>query len=490
MEFFLNDKNKKKLELFKKLIFKDGEKVSFTYLQHYLDISLSTLKRYFNELETDVQKNEDLKMIIFEKNTGGFQVNNYSDFKIDYLLIHLRLHYLNESLQFKIISCILTKSYLTADELAEELFVSVPYLYKQINTLNEQLKNFHIKVVFHSNENLCGEEKHLRMFCFYFYWNAYRGTIIPFESELSCVFSCPDIIDSLEKRYSSSVINRIKLMLGITMMRQFKYQIQLPTEIKNILKPFEVTTEISMLVKRYFISEDEHLFFNLMLRSFISDIDTSKEKIILFDMFPRSSSLVFSSELLVNEYEKSFYSSASMTSKQKANIFYYLLIGLVHSTFFEINPMYFFRQVMINEQSNTEFLKKYLKRHPKNYRFYKKFRKNHPEFTVDPTFNFGICMLLTILTDMFLIPTVSIYIQYSSNNFGSVFIKNKLLTLFNPESINFTKQIHEANIAIVDNFEVHEEKEEQTFFFVNSFLDERMWLDLIIVIQKILLWSD
>jgi len=490
MEFFLNDKNKKKIELFKELIFKDGEKVSFTYLQHYLDISLSTLKRYFNELEADIQKNEDLNKIVFERSTGGFQLNNHSSFKINYLVVHLRLHYLNESLQFKIISSVLTRSYLTADELAEDLYVSIPYLYKQITVLNEQLKSFHIKVVFHSNENLCCEEKHMRMFCFYFYWNAYRGIIIPFEAELSCMFTCQDIINNLEKRYPSSVIKRIKLMLGITIMRQYKYSIKLPNEVKNILRPFEITTEISMLVKRYFTSEDEHLFFNLMLRSFISDIDSSQEKINLFNMFPRSSSLVLSSELLVNEYEKKFYSSAAMTPKQKASIFYYVLIGLVHSTFFEINPMYFFRQVMINEQDNTEFLKKYLKRHPKNYRFYKKFRKDHPEFVIDSTFNFGVCMLLTILTDMFLIPNISIYIQYSSNNFGTIYIKNRLLTLFNPESIYFTNQLAEADIAIVDNFEVHDEKAEQTFFFVNSFLDERMWLELILVIQKNLLNSD
>ncbi|ALS00772.1 hypothetical protein ATZ33_05125 [Enterococcus silesiacus] len=490
MEFFLNDKHKKKLELFKVLIFEDGEKVPFTYLQHYLDISLSTLKRYFNELETDIQNNHDLKMIAFERNTGGFQVTNHSDFKIDYLVVHLRLYYLNESLQFKIISSIFTKSYLTADELAEDLFVSIPYLYKQINTLNEQLKGFHIKVIFHSDQNLCGEEKHLRMFSFYFYWNAYRGILIPFESELNSVFTCPDVVESLKKRYSASVIKRIKLMLGITFMRQYKYPIILPKEIKSILQPFEITTEISSIVKRYFISEDEHLFFNLMLRSFISDIDSSKEKVILFNTFPRTSTLVFSSELLINEYEKSFYPTTLMNPQKKASIFYYVLIGLVHSNYFEINPMNFFRQVMINEQDNTEFLKKYIKKHPKNFSFYKNFRKNHPEFTIDSSFNLGIYMLLTILTDMFLLPTITIYIQYSSNNFGSIFIKNRLLTLFNPETITFTNQLTEADIAIVDNFEVHEEKEKKKFFFINSFLDERMWFELIVFIQKNLLNSN
>ncbi|MFD1899793.1 hypothetical protein GQR36_06185 [Enterococcus termitis] len=106
---------------------------------------------------------------------------------------------------------------------------------------------------------------------------------------------------------------------------------------------------------------------------------------------------------------------------------------------------------------------------------------------LDSSFNFTICILLTFLTDMFSLPTVSIYIQYSSNNFGSVFIKNRLLTLFNPETITFTNQVEMADIAIIDNVEQHGEKEKQEFFFVNNFLDEKMWLELIIFIQKIIL---
>ncbi|WP_348923012.1 helix-turn-helix domain-containing protein [Enterococcus rotai] len=490
MEFFLNDKNKKKLELFKELIFKDGEKVSFSYLQHYLGISLSTLKRYFDELEGDFQNNPELKQIYFEKNMGGYQLNNHSHFKIDYLVIHMRLYYLNESLQFKIISSILSQHYATAEELADDLFVSIPYLYKQINTLNEQLSIFHLKVIFNVTENLQGEEKFLRMFYFYFYWNAYRGIIMPAESELNSILSCSNMMKNLQTNYCSSVTKRIKLMLGISILRQRKKTIQLSTEIKSILQSFIDVTHISTIVKKYFVSEDEHLFFNLMLRSFISDIDTSEEKKLLYHSFSRTSPLVFSCELLINEYEKEFYPSTPMSPKEKNSIFYYVLIGLVHCTYFEINPLYFFRQVLINEQDNIEFLKKYIKKHPKNYYFYKNFRKNHPKFVIDPSFNLGICMLLTILTDMFLLPSVTIYIQYSSNNFGSVFIKNRLLTLFNPETIHFTKKISDADIAIIDNFEVHEEKEKQKFFFVNSFLDERMWLELIVFIQKNLLNND
>jgi hypothetical protein len=487
MEFFLNDKNNKKLELFKELIFRDGGKVSFAYLQHYLDISLSTLKRYFNELEADIKNNEDLKMLEFVRNTGSFQINNHSDFQIDYFVVHLRLYYLSESLQFKIISTIFTRNYATVDELADELFVSIPYLYKQITALNEQLKMFHIKIIFNSDENIAGEEKHLRMFVFYFYWNAYRGIVVPFKAETGCSLSFPEAIDCLKNRYSDSVIKRIELILRISTLRQDKAQIHLPEEIKNILLSFELPKDISSVLRNFFVTEDEYLFFNLMLRSFISDIDSPEEKVALFRSFSRSLRLVYSSELLIDEYEKDFYPSTPMTPRIKANIFYYVLIGLIHSIYFEINPLYFFKQVMVNIPDQKEYVKKYVKRHPRNYRFYKKFRKEHPEMILDSSFNFTICILLTFLTDMFSLPTVSIYIQYSSNNFGSVFIKNRLLTLFNPETITFTNQVEMADIAIIDNVEQHGEKEKQEFFFVNNFLDEKMWLELIIFIQKIIL---
>ncbi|MEI5988692.1 hypothetical protein A5881_000179 [Enterococcus termitis] len=487
MEFFLNDKNNKKLELFKELIFREGNKVSFAYLQHYLDISLSTLKRYFNELEADIQHNENLNMLIFERNTGSFQLNNDSDFQIDYFVVHLRFYYLNESLKFKIISNIFAKNYSTADELADELFVSIPYLYKQINALNEQLKNFHLKLVFNSDENLFGEEKHLRMFVFYFYWNTYRGITVPFKTGLGCDLSYPDAVHCLQKRYSESVIKRIELILRISTLRQHKSQIHLPEEIRNVMRSFELSKEISSVIEKYFITEDEFLFFNLMIRTFISDIDSPEEKTLLFNSLSRSSRLVYSSELLIDEYEKDFYLSIPMTPRIKANIFYYTLLGVIHSIYFEVNPLYFFKQIMSTMQDQNDYFKKYVKRHPKNYNFYKKFRKRHPEMILDSSFNYTICMLLTFLTDMFSLPTVSIYIQYSSNNFGSVFIKNRLLTLFNPDTITFTTHIEEADIAIIDNVEMHSETKRQEFFFVNDFLDEKMWLELIIFIQKIIL---
>ncbi|OJG92258.1 hypothetical protein RV15_GL003360 [Enterococcus silesiacus] len=51
MDFLLNEKSKKKIELFTELLYRDDEEISFSYLQYFLNVSLSTLKRYFDELD-------------------------------------------------------------------------------------------------------------------------------------------------------------------------------------------------------------------------------------------------------------------------------------------------------------------------------------------------------------------------------------------------------------------------------------------------------
>ncbi|MEI5995556.1 helix-turn-helix domain-containing protein [Candidatus Enterococcus mansonii] len=490
MEFFLTDKNKKKLELFKELVFKEGEAVSFTYLQDFLDISLSTLKRYFNELEGDIKKNEELKNIYFKKNTGSYQLVNHSNFDIDYLFIHLRIYYLKDSLQFKIISEILDKNYATADELADKLFVSVPYLYKQITTLNDQLSQFHLKIVFHSKENLCGDEKHLRMFFFYFYWNTSRGIAFPIELKLSNFLSNSIMTQELEMKYSPSTIKRLKLILGIATLRQFKFPIHLSDKEKEVLKPFKLSGGLFGIGEKHLRSEDEQLFFELMVRSFISDIDTSEEKLLLYKSFSRTNSIVHSCDLLVLEYEKHFFARNPINQNARVNIFYHLLITLLHCSMFSINPLLYLHSELPYDPNEFDSMKEHTPDLSNVSHFYKDFSIQNPEFDLAPSFNLGICMLLTILTDMFVVPTMTIYIEYSGNNLGSNFIKNRLLMLFNPQTIRFTTNIMDAQIVITDYFEVHGFRDNQKFFFMDSFLDKRTWYDLTLFIHSTLFSND
>lgn len=147
MEFILNEKSKKKIELFNELLYRENEEISFSYLQYFLDVSLSTLKRYFNELSVDIKASRNLKHILLKKKVGGYLIQNHSTHNSDYLSIRLRLNYLEQSLQFKILSELLLKHYNTVEDLAEKLYVSPSHLYKNITALNVELKRYPLKIV-------------------------------------------------------------------------------------------------------------------------------------------------------------------------------------------------------------------------------------------------------------------------------------------------------------------------------------------------------
>lgn len=485
MKFLLTEKNKKKIDLFTELLYRENEEISFAYLQYFLDVSLSTLKRYFEELSIDVNNNKNLSNLLLEKRIGGYLIKNNSSHNTDYLSIRLRLNYLEQSLQFKILLELLLNHYNSVEDLAEKLYVSPPHLYKNITAINNELKRYPLKIIFHPTTNFQGKEKHIRMLNFYFFWSSYRGITWSFDFDNMHEFSACTDFTELEKNYSESVVRRLEFMVGLFMARESTHPIRLPKKIKELSTYFETANDISTLVEPFLNSEDELLFFNLIARCYISEIDTLQDQIRLYDSFPRTLPLVKQCDLLVEEYEHYFYADFPMKKKQKAIVFYYLLIGLIQSTYFSISPVEFFRSAFTQNIDKPLSIKE----NPKVHDFYALFRKKHPDFTVPTSFDFGICVLLTILTETFLVPSVSIYIQYSGNNLGSVYIKNKLHTIFNPKTLHIKDRIEEADLIITDCFETRAIQTEQKVFYIADVYDERTWFELFSCIQLFLFSS-
>nr|WP_256924790.1 helix-turn-helix domain-containing protein [Enterococcus sp. 4G2_DIV0659] len=440
------------------------------------------MKRYLEELATDIKKNNYLQHVILIKRTGGCLIQNHSDHDMDYLIIRLRLSYFEESLLFKIILELLLNHYDSVEDLAEKLYVSPPHLYKNITIINEELKIFPLKIIFHPTTNFQGKEKFIRMFNFYFFWSVYRGIAWPYNFQNMKHFSASVDFATLKKNYSDSVIKRLEFMVGLFMVRQSAHPIRLPKKIKELSKSFATTNDVSKLVEPFLSSEDEILFFNLIARCYISEIDTLQDKIRLYDSFPRDLPLIKACDLLTNEYEKKFYPNSSIEKKQKAIIFYYLLIGLIQSTYFSMSPVQFFRASFNKEKSNQLSIKE----NREINAFYETFRKEHPDFPVPISADFGLRVLLTVLTETFSPPSLSVYIQYSKNNIGTVYIENKLMTIFNPKTIRFTECLEDADLVIIDCFEPREERTKQKVFYISDVYDEQTWYELFSCIQMIL----
>ncbi|MGX7243462.1 helix-turn-helix domain-containing protein [Enterococcus quebecensis] len=482
MENMLNEKSKKKIQLFTELLYRENEEISFSYLQNFLNISLSTLKRYFQELSTDVKANEHLQNLKLKKRTGGYLVQNHSVHDMDYLIIQLRLKYFEESLLFKIFLELLLNHYNSVEDLADKLYVSPPHIYKNINIINAELKRFPLKIVFHPNTNFQGKEKYIRMLNFYFFWNVYRGIAWPYNFPNMKHFSASVDFTQLETKYPDSVVKRLEFMVGLFMVRQKEHPIRLPKKIKALSKYFKTANDVSQLVEPFLASEDEILFFNLIARCYISEVDTLQDKVRLYESFPRSLPLIKACDLLIEEYEQNIHFDSSVNKDQRATIFYYVLIGMIQATYFSMSPVQFFRASFIEENSN----KLSIKENHSIHEFYHNFKKEHPDFPVPDSCNFGMCVLLTVLTETFSPPSLSVYIQYSKNNIGTAYIKNKLLTIFNPKTIQITESLQDAELVIIDCFEPREERTKQKVFYISDVYDEQTWYELFSCIQMIL----
>ncbi|WYJ81576.1 hypothetical protein IGL98_001944 [Enterococcus sp. DIV0840] len=362
------------------------------------------------------------------------------------------------------------------------MYVSPSHLYKNITALNAELKRFPLKIIFHPTTNFQGKEKYIRMLNFYFFWNTYRGITWTFDLENMNRFSaCVDFTE-LKKNYSESVIKRLEFMTGLFMVRQEKHPVRLPKKIKELSKNFTTIDDVSKLVEPFLASEDELLFFNLISRCYISEIDSLEDKIRLYESFPRTLILIKDCDLLVEEYEKYFYPNRSMRKDQKAIIFYYVLIGLIQITYFSISPVQFFRASFTQKsQSSLSF-----KENPKVQQFYKNFREANPDFAFPASYDRGMLVLLTVLTETFLVPSISVYIQYSRNNLGMVYIKNRLHTIFNPKTLHFTDTIENAELVITDCFESRTTQKDQKVFYVSDVYDETTWFELFSCLQTFL----
>ncbi|OJG55551.1 hypothetical protein RV06_GL001133 [Enterococcus haemoperoxidus] len=479
MDILLNEKSKKKIQLFTELLYRENEEISFSYLQNFLGVSLSTLKRYFQELSTDIKNNKSFTQIVLIRNVGGYVIQNHSAHAMDYLIIQLRLSYFESSLQFKIILELLLNHYNSVEDLAEKLYISPPHLYKNINILNIELERYPLKIVFHPTTNFQGKEKYVRMLNFYFFWSVYRGIAWPYDFKNMKDFSANVDFGELQKNYSDSVIKRLEFMVGLFMVRRQDHPIRLPKKIKELSKHFATTNAISKLVEPFLVTEDEILFFNLLARCYIAEIDTLQDKYRLYDSFPRSLPLISACDLLIEEYEKYFYGDFSMNKEQKTTVFYYLLIGMIQATYFSISPVQFFR-TSFTQNTHTKLS---IKDNPRINNFCKKFREDHLDFPVPAHSDFGLCILLTILTETFLYPSLSVYIQYSKNNLGTVYIKNKLHMLFNPRAIHYIDCFEEADLVIIDCFEPRVKKSKQKIFYISDVYNEQTWHELFTCIQ-------
>ncbi len=293
MEFFIDKTAEKKLALFKLLFFSDNL-VSVKDLLTQLQFSKSALFRYLKELEEDLALTFDSQSFLLINHNNAYSYKSESQLDKSLIVNRLNLYYVKGSIRFKIITALYKKRYTSVDEIANDLYVSPSYLYRQLKAIYAFFDDFHLKLTFkpdsNQSTNFVGSEIHQRFFFAYFYWSVFKGIEWPFKRLPESMY---DLYykNEIDKKFPKGNLapakaTQIGYLLTITFWRvnSRKEYVQLEEELIEILTAISEVNDISSSIATTWtqlpeeIDNQERLFFNFFTRVEVASVDNDEMK--------------------------------------------------------------------------------------------------------------------------------------------------------------------------------------------------------------------
>ncbi|MEI5993846.1 helix-turn-helix domain-containing protein [Candidatus Enterococcus mansonii] len=491
-ELFMKKNEQLRFELLKLLIYsKKG--LSTNEVSQKLNIPNHSFYIYRSQLEEDLAVVFKENSVILEKKETYYSIT--SSLNISYIIDTMRLYYIKISQTFSILNALSYRYYDSAEELSQNLNLSLSHTYKILGFFNQLLEPFDISINFSSKKkqsNIIGNEKNRRLVMFYVYWSVYKGVEWPFKFSPTFLQELPAPIDS--QLLSPSQKMRLNYFQVITYWH-LSYKLELISLPKDFLPYLEVFQKVSptsfadsikeSLRKRHVSDQhiyEEELFFGFLARFFISNIDSPTNKIRIATMFIDSSLPIttFTSKFL-NDFLKKY--NVSLTQENYAASYYLIIFHLFYVKFFTIDSP--FSEISDDAPFTAESSDGLFKIHETELA---KFIHNNWNSELFPPIS-TIPSLVTYLAKLLYLVLITsnkhrplnVLIQHSKTIYGYDLIKNKLLIFFKDTTLRITFDINEADIIISDSFE---KNNDTPFFYFEHPEDTEAWKNLISFISQ------
>ncbi|WP_430602388.1 hypothetical protein IGJ02_002724 [Enterococcus sp. DIV0724b] len=491
-ELFMKKNEQLRFELLKLLIYsKKG--LPTNEVSQKLSIPNHSFYIYRSQLEDDLASAFKDNSVILEKKETDYLIT--STLNTSYIIDTMRLYYIKISQTFSILNALSYRYYDSAEELSQNLNLSLSHTYKILGLFNKLLEPFDISINFSSKKkqsNIIGNEQNRRLVMFYVYWSVYKGIEWPFNFLPTSLQSLPVPINS--QLLSPSQKARLNYFQSITYWH-LSYKLELISLSKDFLPYLKIFQQVSptsfadiikdSLRKRHVSDEhiyEEELFFGFLARFFISNIDSPTNKILITTMLIESSLPIatFTSRFL-NDFLKKY--NVSLTQESYSTSYYLIIIHLFYVKFFNIDSP--FSEIsddipimaetsdglfQIHEAELTKFIHK-------NWN-----SELFPSISTIPSLVTYLAKLLylVLITSNKHRP-LNVLIQHSKSIYGYDLIKNILLIFFKDTTLRITFDINEADIIISDSFEKNSDK---PFFYFEHPEDSEAWKNLISFISK------
>ena len=489
--FYMKSIDKQKYDLFIFIYF-NKKNVSINDISDFFLISTTSANRYIRQL------NEDFQQIFYNNTVKIVNVNNFYHLKNDsgktipYVSDILRLNYFRDTIKFKIFEAFIDRHFQSIIELSEYLHSSPPHLYKAIKDLNSLLEKFKIKISFKKNNissNIVGErEINFRIFYCFYYWSIFKGLEWPFKRVL------PSQVPKLEetKLFTFSQLQRFNYLVVISKYRMYtrKKYIVLDDECSKDLSPYEKNNNYSraLFSDHYKISEKifyhEKLFFNFLVRFYISDCDTNEQKIAIAKEFLElSTPLTRYSEKLLNDLFSTFNTSVS---KDSWLISYYNLnticlyikyVGLDYSDWHIVQDSL----VEDKQNSNSPLVESFKEEFISYYK--NTLSKLSPPFKLtDEIIKYIARYLFFIVDSNARVDPIKICVQYGRSFYLNDQIKYNINLVF--QNIEYVDTPNCADLIISDSYQGESNNAE--YFYLYNVLNENNWKALIETVKELL----
>lgn len=478
----LSNKNKKKLNLVKHILFSVN---STTYLNELMDIfalNKSTLQRYLNEIKEDFSVFNE-PVILNKSNKGKVSIEFKTTISIKYIIVKLESTYMKQSPIADTLIALANKNYTSVATLAEDLHLSETAVYKHLSKINVVLSKYNIAISFDTTLNFKGKEYEIRYFLFNLYWSIY-STI---ETPPLLDYINPKYIDirylknclNIKTKLSKSQEIQIQMIIAITIQRnkfvkKSKANVAYLKDTECLREFVKEESHSADLKSNCQISKEEISFAICFVRIIIPNIDSYIQKKVIVDKYKKSNLPLYTHIL---EYciliEKKM--SIDLSDNDYINICYFLIIATISLNHFNFFPCSFDKLPIIYED-NKITNKNYYEQSRRNINSLIKEFPSLKKLTSQEQ-DFIRLFLLSINTNRKKQNALNIHVIYSLNPIINYTIKDFLSQIFNENLIYFCESPLEADILISNEFE-HIKNDINSFYF-DSPDEERVWKDLI-----------
>lgn len=448
-----------------------------------LALKLSQTKRYtkdlLKELKDDIAYHLNSTLKIEIDFSGDISIQPHTPNDILHFFYTLKLSYLEQTNEFKILHLILKKQFLSIELIASKLFVSHSHVLKIIKKMNIFFEPFQFQITEEENYyELSGNELSIHFFLYVIMNDTYQSIHWPYKSK-----DFPDSID-----YQQS------LHIFLTILNKRKgHKERIPELSKKsawIIAHLKETYNFIPHLKSQNIYFHDSLsqaaideYFIFFTHICAPQVIPKEVKLALGKKFLNASTdVIFSRDLSIRVIE---HFHLDYDKEKKYLLIYYLT---VIEGFYELmqETTFLFEQLVFPSPQYSLTLKK-----TKVKEFMLLFQNyickdNHAELFDNPNLQKYFCGLIYTIIQIEKPPIVSLFLYITNSLTAQDLIRTRLETIYNSKTISFVPSLGEADLIITDSLNFGKKINTEIFSF-NTILKDDQWSLLLKKINQLIL---